>query len=403
MDHFLTRHAIFDRESKVYAYEVSFRSDLENLAQKRPKEDQKASKVLTESFFTLGIDSITSGKRAFVRFTKNLLISEFALMFPKESIAVIIGDEIPAEGKIIAAVKDLKENGYLLVLDNFSFNQNSAKLTPFADMVIIDNDKTGDFIKKSIVKRLQPQGIKCIIKNVETQAAYYKVFPQGFDYFQGDFFSKPALVEKKDVPVSKFNFLEMLKEITRPEFDFNKIENIVKRDVSLTFKLLKMINSSAYGIKNEVKSIKQALVLLGANEVKKWVTLVILSNIGDDKPDELMKKALVRAKFLELISPAAGFSSEASDIFLVGMFSLMDTLMGQPLDSILGGLPLSDEIKNALLGGESPYKNIFQLVLSYEEGEWDKVKSLAAEAKIEEDPLPAQYKESIEWVNKISL
>ncbi len=403
MDHFLTRHAIFDRESKVYAYEISFRSDLEELAQKKPKEDQKASKVLTESFFTLGIESITDGKPAFVRFTQNLIISEFALMFPKELIAVIIGEEVAASGKVIEAVKELKNNDYMIVLNDFSFNQNSAKLTPYADMVIIDTDKVGDFIKKSIIKRLQPQGIKCLVKNIESQALFYKAFPQGFDYFQGNFFSKPVLVEKKDVPVSKFNFLEMLKEITQPEFDFNKIENIVKRDVSLTFKLLKMINSSAYGIKNEVKSIKQALVLLGANEVKKWVTLVILSNIGDDKPDELMKKALVRAKFLELISPAAGFANEASDIFLVGMFSLMDTLMGQPLESILAGLPLAAEIKNTLLGKDSPYKNIFQMVLSYEEGEWDKVKSLAAEAKIEEDPLPAHYKTSIEWVNQIAI
>jgi len=403
MDHFITRHAIFDRDSKVYAYEISFRTDLEKLAQNKPKEDQKASKVLTESFFSMGIESITDGKPAFVRFTQNLIISEFALMFPKELITIIIGEEVTATDKVIAAVKELKDNGYLLVLDDFSFNQNTAKLTPYAHMVIIDGDKVGDFIRKSIVKRLQPQGMKCLIKNIESQDAFYKAFPQDFDYFQGNFFSKPALVEKKDVPVSKFNFLEMLKEITQPQFDFNKIETIVKRDVSLTFKLLKMINSSAYGIKNEVKSIKQALVLLGANEVKKWVTLVILSNIGDDKPDELMKKALVRAKFLELISPAAGLSNEASDIFLVGMFSLMDTLMGQPLDSILSGLPLSEEIKNTLLGEESPYKNIYQLVLSYEDGDWDKVKTLAVEAQIEEDPLPEQYKTAIEWVNKIAI
>jgi len=403
MKYFLTRHAILDRDKKVQGYEISFRTSLDKMYEKMPKDDQQTSKVLTDIFLSLGLDKVTDGKRAFVRFSRNMLISEFAKMFPKDKIAIEIGPAIKPDAKIINACKDLKESGYMLVLDDYSFQPDYMNLLPLAHMIKVDAQKIGEFIRKTIVRKLQPNGIQCLVKNVENQQLFYKSFPMGYDFFQGDFFSKPAKLDKKDVPVHKINFMQMLKEINQPELDFNKIENIIKRDVSLTYKLLRMINSSAFGIKNEVKSIKQALVILGQIEVKKWITLIILSNIGDDKPDALMKKALLRAKLLEIVAPVAGLGQDAPNLFLVGMFSLMDAMMNQPLESILEGLPLDNDIKNTLLGNESRYQKIYQLTLSYEKGDWTKVGELSKEMKLEEDQLPDYYKQSVEWVNSVAI
>ena len=403
MEHLLTRHAIFDREQKVYAYELAFDTPFDAVYKSTLKEDQKTSKVLTDSFFSLGLDKVTDGKRAFVQFSKNLLVSEFTKMFPKDAIAIQIPVDLKPDSRVVAACKDLKSEGYMIVLDDYAFQTDFMNILPFAYMVKVDAKKIGEYIRKTIVTKLQPRGIKCALKNVNDQQSYYKSFPMGYDYFQGSFFSKPSVVDKKDVPVYKFNFMEMIKQINQPEVDFGKIEDIIKHDVSLTYKLLRMINSSAFGMKNEVKSIKQALVLLGALEVKKWLTLVVLSNIGNDKPDELMKKALLRAKFLELVAPLAGLSENASDLFLTGMFSLMDAMMDQSIESLLDGLPLGESVKNVLLGNDSPYQTPMKLVLDYEKANWTEVKSLAQQMNIPQDKLPLLFKQAVNWVNQISI
>lgn len=403
MKYFLTRHAIFDRDKKVLGYEISFRTSLDSMYGKIPKDDQQTSNVLTDIFLSLGLDKVTDGKKAFVRFSRNMLIGQFAAMFSKDKIAIEIGSDIKVDAQVISACEDLKNSGYMLVLDDYSLQINYEKLLPITQMVKVDVQKVGEFLCKTIVRKLQPKGIQCLLKNVENQQLFNKSFSMDYDFFQGDFFSKPTELDKKDVPVHKINFMQMLKEINQPEIDFDKIENIIKHDVSLTYKLLRMINSSAFGIKNEVKSIKQALVLLGQIEVKKWITLIILSNIGDDKPDELMKKTLLRAKLLEVVASLAGLGQDASDLFLVGMFSLIDAMINQPLESILEGLPLDNDIKNTLLGNESRFQKIYQLVLSYEKGDWTKVGELSKDMKLEEDQLPGFYKQSVEWVNSVAI
>jgi len=403
MHYFLSRHAILDKQQKVYAYELLFSENLETNQNKQLKSDQKASKVLLDSFYLMGIETITGGRRALVKFTKNLLTSDFAHLFSHDIITVKIGNEIIYDAKIAAACENLKKSGYMIVLDDFTFNQNSVLMLPFCTMVSVDTQSVGDYILKVIATRLKSKNIKCLAKNIINQNTFNKVRELEYDYFSGPFIGKTTTIEKRDVPVQKISFLEMLKEVTKADVNFSRIENIVKRDVSLTYKLLKMINSSVFGIKNEVKSIKQALVLLGANEVKRWITLVILSNIGNDKPDELLRISLLRARFLELLAPLAGMEKAASDLFLMGLLSLMSTLMDQPLKSVLHGLPLSDDVKNALLGEESPYKNIFDLVVCHENADWSKIRLLAKDIKIDEKGIQTAYTKAAQWVNQVTF
>lgn len=396
MQYFLSRHAIFDQKMKVFGYELSFCSGLDTVT----KGDQQTSQVIMESFLLIGMEKITSGKKAFIQFSRNLLVNEFTKIFPKEILAVQIGKDIKVDDKVIDAVKEIKSQGYLIVLDDYSFQDEIVSLTQFADIIKVDSIKMGDYIKASIIQKLKPYGIKCLVKNVNNRDVFARTLKLGYDYFQGEFFSKCNIVAKKDVPGYKLTHLEMMKEIHQPELNFDKLEQIIKHDVSISYKLLRMINSAAYGLSAEIKSIKQALVIMGENEIKKWITLVLLSNVGSDKPDELMKTALIRARFLELIAPAAGMQHLAPDLFLMGMFSMMDVFLDQPLASILEGLPLVNEIKQTLLGEESPYKNVFNLIVCYEKGKWDQVQELSNQLRLDDKALPDLHLKSIEWMNQ---
>ncbi len=402
MEYFLTRHAIFDVNLKVCGYELAFRQKLEKI-NKQLEENQKTSKILTDAFHLMGIETVTGNKMAFVRFTKSLIVSEFANMFPKESLVLIIGKEVIADVKVIAALKELKKSGYQILLDDFTFVQNSISMLPYSTYVRVDAFKVGDYIKTAIIQKIKPKGFKCVVKNVIDQPLYKNSLSHGFDHFQGNFFTKPVIVKKKNIPIYKVNFMMMLKEISKPDFDFVKLGNIIKRDISLTYKLLKVINSASFGMRKEIKSVQQALVMLGINEVKKWCTLVILGKMGEEKPDELMRKALVRARFLELMAPNAALGPKASDLFLLGLFSLIDAIMDRPIQKILEELPLPDGIKDTLLGKKTVYQNIFNAIITYEKGDWTKLKEQTRVMKIEERILPQKYKLAIQWVNQIAL
>ena len=173
----------------------------------------------------------------------------------------------------------------------------------------------------------------------------------GFIYFQGYFFSKPVIVSSKEIPGYKFNYLNILHEINKKKVDFNKIEQVIKQDVSISFKLLKFINSAFFSFTSNIQSIKQALVLLGINEFRKWVSLVVLKDMGEDKPDELMVMSIVRAKFCEILANEISLGDRCSELFFMGMFSVVDTFMGRPMEEVLENFPLEDDIDQSKLPG----------------------------------------------------
>ncbi|MEJ2637240.1 MAG: HDOD domain-containing protein [Calditrichia bacterium] len=296
MEYFLARQPIFDSKMKVIGYELFSYDGFENLIPMDTKEDQFASKVITKSFLLVNTESLTGGKKAFIRFSQNLIVNEIVTLLDKDLIAIELSDNITPDEKVLAACQKFKDSGYLMVLDDFNFQFSQMPFLQFADMVKVDSGKTGSDMKKSVVERLKSKNIKSLMMNVESEEEFKEAVELGYDYFQGNFFRKPFVISGRDIPGYKLTYLQMLKEIHQPEIDFDKMEEIIKRDVSLTYKLLRLINSAAFGIMREIKSIKQALVLLGMREVKKWVALIALSDMGKEKPEELVKNALLRAK-----------------------------------------------------------------------------------------------------------
>ena len=402
MEIFVARQPIFNCRQEVYAYELLYRSGAQKFYSTL-NGDRASSEVITNSFLLIGLETLTRGKKAFINFTRNLLENDVAMLLPKDHIVVKILEDIEPDEKILAACRKLKELGFLLALDDFISAEKFKPLIELVDIIKVDFLKTPPEERSAIVKKVGRERTLFLAEKVETKEDFLQAAESGYSYFQGYFFSKPDLLAGRDIPSYKLTYLKILQELNKQEIDFDRLEKLIKTDVSLSYKLLRFINSLYFGFYSEIRSIKQALVLLGQKEIYKWLSLIALKSIGENKPDELIVAAICRAKFCELLAPSVGLKHRSSDLFLMGMFSLIDAFLDRPLNEALGDLPISDEIKDALLGGQSRFRDVYELVLAYEAGDWEKLSRKAARLELEEKEIKEVYINSLEYTNQIFL
>lgn len=394
MNVFVVRHPIFNRKKELFGYELLFRDGMNN-ALAPHSADSASSIVLTNSFFLIGMETLTSGKRGFIHFTHNLLLSNMATAFPKHLVAIQTKESVRPDAQMRNVYRQLKSAGYLLVLDDFIYHPDLDPLLDLVDIVKIDFFDISAVERADIARRLKGKRVQLLAVNVETQADFEMAIKLGYSYAQGYFFSKPDVVVGHDIPGYKLNYLNVIREINQPKIDIDRLEQIIQRDASLTFKLFRLINSSFFGLPNKIKSTRHALVMLGYDELRRWASLLSLSGMGDDKPHELAVLSAVRARFCELVAERVGMLAERSEIYLMGLFSMVDAFLDQPMERVLQDLPITDHSKNALLGNYSPYTPIYQLVLAYEDADWQRVDELAAQLGLPESSVPQLYHESL--------
>jgi c-di-GMP-related signal transduction protein len=396
MDVFIARQPIFDSQLNVFGYELLYRLGTDNFYD-GTDGDKATSEVIANTFLLIGLEALTGGKRAFINFTENLLKNELATSLPKEIIVVEVLENIDLNEGTITACAKLKKMGYMLVLDDFVCDPRFKPLLEIVDMIKVDFLQVDPKTRVEIVRKFKGRNIKYLAEKVETREDFEQGLEAGYQYFQGYFFSKPVILSTRDVPANKINYLHVLQETNKPDFDFSKLDNIVKRDVALSYKLLKFINSASFGFKTKITSIKHALVMLGMVEVKKWVSLIALRNIADDKPAEIMTSSIVRARLGELLAPKIGMADKSSELFLMGLFSMIDALIGRPMSAVLADLPITEEIKDALIGRPCRYRDVYELIVSYEKGDWDLFCKCADRLKITRTDIPVLYLQSLEW------
>ena len=398
MYYFIARQPIFDRSLNVYGYELLYRQ-AGKTSYDHLDGDQASARVITDGIFGIGSKILSAGKKAFINFTETLLKEEVATLLPAESIAVeILEDVLPTE-EIVRACKYLKERGYTIVLDDFILEKKLKPLMELADVVKVDFLTTPPKMQKAYVRYFQDRGAKMLAEKVETQVILRQAMDMGYSYFQGYFFGQPNLLAERVMSTYKINYLRLMKEIANQEIELSLIDDIIKRDVSLSYRLLKFINSVHFGFRVEIHSIRQALALMGMVELRKWLSLLAMSAVSRDKPGELMMHSLVRARFCELLAPKTGFTKLSSELFLLGLFSMIDAFLDRPKLEIFESLPLSDEIKDALLNSQGPFHPVFELVRSYERGGWDDLSRLAQLLNLNETEIPQLYLDSIEWAS----
>jgi EAL and modified HD-GYP domain-containing signal transduction protein len=282
-------------------------------------------------------------------------------------------------------------------MDDFVYKERYTPLLELADFIKVDFLSTSESERRVLAKEFAPLGIRLLAEKVETPKEFLEALEIGYSYFQGYFFCKPLVIKGKDIPGSKLHYFQVLQEIHHRQMDFRRLEQIIKQDVSLSYKLLRYINSAYFGLRSRINSIKQALVLLGQAEIKKWLSLITLAGMGMDKPGELVVHTITRAKFCESLAPHAGLLRRADDLFLVGMLSLMDAFLDRPISDLLIEVPINDEIKGAILEKENRLGEVYDYVLSYEKGDWTRLNEQQMKLGIQENFPPQLYLNALKW------
>ena len=400
---FVGRQPILNKFQNTYGYELLFRDSPENFFNDSTDPDQASMSVIDTSIGQMGMQHITGGKKAFINFTRRLLLEDYGTLLPRDNVVIEILETIEPDEEIVAACQRLKDSGYTLALDDFQYSAKYDPLVELIDIIKVDLMASDLKARQEYADLFLPMKIKLLAERVETLAEFEETRDMGYSYFQGYFFSKPVVLSKEQTPESKLAKMQLLMEISKPEFDFKQAEEVIKHDPTLSMKLLRYINSVIFGIRQEITSIRQALTLLGEKNIRKWATILVISGLSDDKPDELLRQAIVRARFCELLAQPARLVGCDQELFMTGMFSLMDTMMDQTMESLLTDLALSQKITDTLLGEQTPYQDILSLVRAYEKGEWDDISQLADTCCVEEDTLPPLMQEAFKWADIISL
>lgn len=395
MDVFLARQPIFDKFNKLFGYELLFRNSEKNIYQSEDG-DKATIGVIKNSFINIGIDKVTGGKKAFINFTENILKSDIFTVLPPESVIVEILEDIEPTEEVLELCKRLKTLGYIIALDDFVYSDKYKKLIEITDIIKVDFKITKGYERKKVIDKVNFPGIKFLAEKVETMEEFNEAVSFGYSYFQGYYFSKPLIISGKKISENKVIHMKVLQEINSNNFTIDSVENLIKRDLSLSFKLLKLINSANYSFKSEIKSIGQALALLGETEIKKWLYLIAFQTMGEDKPEIIVINSLTRAKFAELIADKNRIGANSFNAYLIGMLSMVDLLLDRPLKEILEELLIPTEVKDALNGvSNNSYRKLLNLIKGYEKGKWDVVSKISKELNFDEKWLPNAYYEAI--------
>ena len=375
MEVFVARQPIFNLKEEVVAYELLYRGNKENTFS-NIDGDQATAEVIINSFINIGMQDLSEGKQCFVNFTEGLLKSKIPTFFKPESIVVEILENVEINEELIEICKELKQLGYTIALDDFKI-QESYSLLPsllkYVDIIKVDFLETKKDEQKRLVERYRPFQIELLAEKVETREEFLFAREAGYSYFQGYFFSRPLILSSHDVPVYLKTHYQILAELSKTEPNIEIIASEIEHDISLSYKLLKLINSPAFGTRNKIESIKQAIILLGFDEIKKWIYVLSVKNIhrsNDPKMQEVIKMSLIRAKLCEQIALQTG-RNQSAPYLLTGMFSLIDTLLQRNLVDILKDLPLSDGIQAALLGSKNDFYKILSWALQIEQSDWE--------------------------------
>ena len=392
---FVGRQPIYNSKLEVEAYELLFRSQHTDKAVIVDGE-QATTQVIINAFFEIGLDRLTGNGLAFINLTRSFFLGDYPIPLPKERVVLEVLEDIDIDDEFIAAVQKLSDQGYTIALDDVVNPEDVAPLLEIADIVKLEILGSDPADIRQYTNYLRPYNVKLLAEKIETNEEFELCKILGFEYFQGYFLNRPNIVEGQRIPESRLTILQLLSELQKPDLEIRGLEKIISRDVSLSYKLLRLINSATFGTKERVGSLLQALTLLGIRQIKQWVSLIFLSKI-EDKPRELLVTSIMRAKMCEILAKALKYKNPDTG-FTVGLFSVLDALLDLKLEDILAQLPLSDEINDALLHGEGRFGLLLKSVIAYEKGDWDNIKGLKLNKKIIIDA----YLQSLDWTNTVS-
>ena len=387
------RQPIVDCARNIFGYELLFRS---SPAADPVSGESATSRVIANTFFEIGLERIVGSHWAFINVTRDFLLSHQELPFPKDRVVLEILEDEVVDDVLIDTVRRLERQGYCLALDDFVYHPRWEPLIPLVRLIKLDVPLLSDEEIAEHVQRLRPTGVKLLAEKVETAQQFESLSTHAFDYFQGYFLSKPKLVRSKRLPSTLQSVLYVVARLQDEQIEVEEIESLVARDVALSYRLLRYINSAFFALPKAVSSIRDAVVFLGLSQIRQWATLLAMSGIND-KPPEIMRLAISRGKMCELLCTAAN-CKQPGMFFTVGLFSALELLLERPLTEALGELPIAPTLRDAITDQSGPAGQALRCTLSYEICEWPDVRFL----DIDEAAIREAYLEASEWSFKVA-
>jgi EAL and modified HD-GYP domain-containing signal transduction protein len=383
-DVFVSRQPIYDVQLDVFAYELLFQRGEEHLVESE-EPNQATSQGFPQTLLDLDLDTLVGHRRAFLNLTplmQAFLFMGYAPAFPPRQVVLeFVLNQTRGDKELLDMIRTLSAWDYTIALGgNLIGHGNLQSLVELADIIKIDMHASDRTLLREYVAIFRDHEVALVAEKVETHEDFQVCKDLGFDYFQGAFLYQPELVTSRRAPINRAALLQLLTRLHDPGVEFQELETLISRDVALSYKLLRVINSAYYGLPLKVTTIRQALLFLGIRFVTSCVSLMLLTGI-DDKPPELVTVAMVRAKMCEQLARAIAHGSPGT-FFLVGLFSVLDALMDRPMSELLGTLPLTEDIAQALLHHEGVLGTTLHCVLAYERGQWEEVTGLGLDHEV---------------------
>lgn len=396
---YLARQPILDQQRQLYGYELLFR-DGESNAFPNINADEATSKLLTDHHLFLGVEKIAGGHLAFINFSADTLIHHFPTSLDPKSVVIEVLETVPISETLLQACRDLHRLGYQLALDDHDFDSKWDIFLPYVSVIKVDIRQFNMLEISKFIRRISHYQVTLLAEKVETQDEFEKLKSMGFTLFQGYFFARPEMLKHKKVASSKVNLMLLIAEASKQKLDFDKLSTICEKDVGLSFKLLRFVNSSSFGRGKAIGSLKHAMIYLGDPELKKFIALLALANLAESSPDQLLVMSMVRARFCDQLAQLSGDPTNPPAAFLTGLFSLVDAMLEQPLQDVLQELPLLDEIKLALLKTEGRLGKYLSIAIAFEQGQWSLQQKYAGHFP-QDPPLSEVYLECINWADHL--
>lgn len=394
-DVLIGRQPIFDRQRQVIGYELLYRDSQVNRA--NIVDGHKAtSTVLSRAFVEIGIDRLIGDKLAFVNLPDSMIRGDLELPSLSDQIVLEVLEDVEINDRIVGALEQLRERGFQLAVDDIVSVTDIERVLPLIqvvkfDLVAVDRSTLAQQLSQ--LKHLQ---IKTLAEKVETEQEFQLCLDLGFDWFQGYFFCKPTIVSEKRIATSTFAIIQLLTKLNSGDSSITELEHLARQDATLSYKILKVINSAAFGLKTNVTSLKQAINILGMRKLRSLLTFM-LTDHADNKPPELLQLAFVRGEMGERMLNFAGETSGGG--FTVGLFSTLEALLGISMVQILEQVPLSDEIKQALLNRQGHLGQLLNCIEAYERGDWQQVRFMA----LSTDQIQESYWQAVDAAKQLQM
>jgi EAL and modified HD-GYP domain-containing signal transduction protein len=398
---YVARQPILEADGQVYGYELLYRADGEDL-DGMPSKDLAAARVLSDAVLNVGLDTLTGGRPAFINLSRSLLLGEVARLLAPTMVVFELHDLLAIDEPVMETCRHLSEEGYALALGDFVPGCDAEVLLPYAKFVKVDVLTTPAPMQRELLKYLAPSGVKLVAEHVETADLFEATKAAGYALFQGHYFCLPKMCSAAAVRSRHVAYMQLLAALNRPGLSLTEVEDLIKHDVSLSYRVLRCINSAAFGVRREIHSIREALLLMGLAPIKSWASVWCMAGLNTGGTSELVTVALVRARCCELLGEHLE-SEEAPELFLIGLCSLLDAMLGKPLEDAVADLPLSPGARDAVLGmRRSPARSVLNAVIAYERGAWELSADELKLAGLPENMVAEAYTGALSWARELT-